>query len=99
MGAAALAGDPLVLELLEQAAERIGNAIASLVDFSNPATLVVCGGVLRTGPLFLDVVTRVVQQRSSALALRDLEIVSATWTWTWTARSCAAARHSRSKRL
>lgn len=78
IGAAASMGDVLVLELLQHAAERIGNVIASLVDFSNPATLVVGGGVLRAGPVFLDVVTRVVRQRCSALALRDLEILSAT---------------------
>lgn len=78
IGDASSVADPLVLELLERAAERIGNVIASLVDFSNPETLVMGGGVLRTGPNFLTVVERVVRQRCSTLALRDLKIISAT---------------------
>lgn len=89
IGAAATAGDALVLELLEQAADRIGNVVASLVDFGNPATLVLRGGVLRTGPVFLEVVKRIAHQRCSTLA-RSATSRSSPLPSTCTAKSCRA---------
>ncbi|HKP07871.1 MAG TPA: ROK family protein [Microbacterium sp.] len=78
IGAAAAADDSLVLTMLADAARHISDVVANLVDFSNPGAVVLGGGVLHTGPVFLEVLTRTIRDRCSDLALRGLEIRSAS---------------------
>lgn len=49
IGAAARAGDETVLGLLDDSADAIATVIANLVSYTNPARVVIGGGVLQTG--------------------------------------------------
>lgn len=78
IGAAAQAGDALVRELIEARASVIGDVAANLVNFANPGQLVIGGGVLRTGDDFLNIISAVIQRRSTRLATDGLVIRSAS---------------------
>ncbi|GAA0321428.1 ROK family protein [Kineococcus aurantiacus] len=78
VGRAALAGDPVAAGLIDASARAVAEVTAHLVNFSNPGTLVLGGGVLRTGTRFLDVMADTVRQRCTDLAVRDLVIRAAS---------------------
>ncbi|GAA5039780.1 putative NBD/HSP70 family sugar kinase [Thermocatellispora tengchongensis] len=78
VGAAVVAGDDLAREVAGRTARTIATVAANLVNFCNPGTLVLGGGVLRTGRYFLDVFREVVLQRVTDLAGQDLEIRAAS---------------------
>ncbi|MEV5966577.1 ROK family transcriptional regulator [Kribbella sp. NPDC051952] len=71
---AARRGDEASRELLDKAAESIGQVLSVLVDFFNPAIVVVAGRPA-DGNDFLARIRETVYGRSLALATRDLRIV------------------------
>jgi glucokinase-like ROK family protein len=72
--AGASAGDPACLQLLHQAARRLGQAMSSCVNFFNPSLLVFGGGVARAGDLLLPGIRQAVLELSLPLATRNLRI-------------------------
>ena len=61
---AALAGDPLALQVTQEAAAHLGRAVAGLLNIMNPS-LVIIGGVLaRLGDLLLDPLRDTVRRRT-----------------------------------
>lgn len=68
-------GDEDCRQILGEAAEDIGTVLSVLVDFFNPAVLVVTGGVASGGDAFLARIRETIYGRSLALATRDLRIV------------------------
>jgi len=68
-------GDQECRQLLDEAAENIGRVMSVVVDFFNPAIVVVAGGVTSGGDSFLARIRETVYGRSLALATRDLRIV------------------------
>lgn len=68
-------GDPLSLELRNDAAELIGLATANLVTQLNPAVLILGGGVLLSSPTLRRMVEDVVRAQTSHTALQELLIV------------------------
>jgi glucokinase-like ROK family protein len=70
----ASAGDPACLQLLRQAAWRLGQAMAGCVNFFNPALIVFGGGVSRAGDLLLPGIRQAVLELSLPLATRNLRI-------------------------
>lgn len=71
---AASHGDPVGLELLNSAGLLVGEMLATLVNFYNPALVVIGGGVTASGDLLLAAIRQVVYRRSLPLATRDLRI-------------------------
>jgi len=71
---AASAGDPACLQLLHQAAWRLGQAMSGCVNFFNPSLLVFGGGVSRAGDLLLPGIRQAVLELSLPLATRNLRI-------------------------
>ncbi len=72
---AALAGDPLALQVVHEAAEHLGTAVASLLNLMNPAMVVLGGDLARLGELLLDPLRERVSSRtlvSSVSAARIL---------------------------
>jgi glucokinase-like ROK family protein len=65
---AASHGDPASVAAIAYAGERIGVALASLVNLLNPSLILVDGGVARAGEMLLDPIRRAVAARSLALA-------------------------------
>lgn len=72
--AGASAGDPACLQLLHQAAWRLGQAMSGCVNFFNPSLVVFGGGVSRAGDLLLPGIRRAVLELSLPLATRNLRI-------------------------
>ncbi|MGP3775829.1 ROK family protein [Streptomyces sp. SDT5-1] len=78
IGAAAVTGDALALEMIDTRSRHVADVIANLVNFCNPGVLVLGGGVLRTGPRFLDVVASTVRSRCIRLVTAGLTIRAAS---------------------
>jgi glucokinase-like ROK family protein len=76
VGIAAAAGDPVSIQLVRQGGYRLGQVLASLVSFFNPALLVIGGGVAAgLGHPLLAEIRSVVYRRSLPLATGNLPIV------------------------
>ncbi len=71
---AASGGDGAALALLQAAGSRIGQMLASVVNFFNPSLIVVAGGVARSGDQLLAAVRETIRRRSLPLATRELLI-------------------------
>lgn len=70
----ASAGDPVCLQLLRQAAWRLGQAMSACVNFFNPSLLVFGGGVSQAGDLLLPGIRQAVLELSLPLATRNLRV-------------------------
>ncbi|WP_081190367.1 ROK family protein [Saccharomonospora piscinae] len=75
---AAQSGDRVAVELLTRAGRLIGNLLATLVSFYNPALVIIGGGVANAGDLLLAAVRETVYRRSLPLATRELRITRST---------------------
>ena len=71
---AAAHGDPVSVELLQEAGRRVGQVLASIVNFFNPSLIVIGGGVAQSGDQFLATIRETIYRRSLPLATRDLVI-------------------------
>lgn len=71
---AALAGDPLALQIVHEAAGHLGPAIASLLNLMNPRLVIIGGGLSRLGDLLLEPLRDVIRNRTlvSSLAAADV---------------------------
>jgi predicted NBD/HSP70 family sugar kinase len=71
---AAAFGDPFAVEVFGGVGRHIGQMLAMLVNFYNPALIVLGGGVANAGDLLLASVRQAIYSRSLPLATRDLRI-------------------------
>jgi glucokinase-like ROK family protein len=71
---AAVAGDAVAIGLLTRSGRLVGETLATLVNFFNPSTIVIGGGVAATSDTVLASVRQAVYQQSLPLATRDLHI-------------------------
>ena len=78
VGLAAQHGDQISNELLARSAQFLGESVARMVNFFNPATIVIGGGVATSGDSYLANVKQVVIKRSLPLATRSLQIARST---------------------
>ena len=76
---AALAGDPLARRLVNEAAEHLGVAIASMLNLMNPSKVIFGGGLTRVGELLLSPLRETIKRRTlvssvdaSALVMSEL---------------------------
>jgi glucokinase-like ROK family protein len=71
---AALAGDPLALQVVEEAAGHLGIAVAGMLNLMNPSMVVVGGGLARLGELLLEPLRETVRKRTlvSSVAASEL---------------------------
>ncbi|NMC52297.1 MAG: ROK family protein [Chloroflexi bacterium] len=75
IGNAAREGDAVAIEIIRNSGRIIGEVIAGLVNFFNPGTIVIGGGVSKLGNLFLSSIRQSILKRSLPLATRDLSIL------------------------
>jgi glucokinase-like ROK family protein len=78
VGEAARDGDALAIEVIRDSGQAVGDVLAGLVNFYNPAMIVVGGGVSHLGNLLLSSIRQEVFSKSLPLATRDLQIVFST---------------------
>jgi glucokinase-like ROK family protein len=71
---AASRGDPVALELFNEAGRLVGSMLATVVNLLNPSLVVVGGGVVNAGDGLLASIRHTVYGRSLPLATRDLSI-------------------------
>ena len=71
---AALSGDALALQVVQEAAQNLGIAIAGLLNLMNPELVILGGGFSRLGDLLLDPLRDVISKRTlvSSLAAADV---------------------------
>ncbi len=77
VAAAAQRGDLVAQEIITEAGEHLGIAIASLVNLFNPSMVVIGGGVSQIGDLLLDPIRKTVKERSLNSASKVVRITSA----------------------
>jgi glucokinase-like ROK family protein len=75
---AAAFGDPVAVDLLQAAGRRVGNMLASVVNFFNPSLIIIGGGVAQSGDQLLASIRETVYGRSLPLATRQLLIQRAS---------------------
>jgi predicted NBD/HSP70 family sugar kinase len=71
---AALAGDPLGLVIIREAAEYLGIALAGIVSMLNPAKIILGGGLARAGDLLVDPLREVIGRRSRITSAAGTEV-------------------------
>jgi glucokinase len=67
--------DRLAGQLWEEAGERLGVTLASIVNLLNPEWIVLAGGLSRAGKLLLDPLRRTILKRSFPTAARAVKLV------------------------
>jgi glucokinase len=77
VGRAATQGDPLAIELLQQAGFYIGVGIVNLMKLFNPGIIVIGGGVSQVGNLLFEPIRHTVQARISHFYWENCPIVPA----------------------
>jgi predicted NBD/HSP70 family sugar kinase len=73
---AALAGDALALQVVDEAAEYLGIAIAGMLNLINPGRVIVGGGLARLGELLLSRLRRAISSRTLLASIAPTEIVT-----------------------
>lgn len=71
---AAMGGDPLALEVAQEAAANLGIAVAGLLNLMNPSLVVVGGDLARLGHLLLEPLRETIEKRTlvSSIAAADI---------------------------
>ena len=72
---AALDGDPVVMEVIRQASQYLGIAVANLIDLFNPNVIVVGGPLAELGALLVNGIREAAQRRAFPLSFQGVEIV------------------------
>ena len=67
--------DPLALRLWEEAGERLGITLASVVNMLNPEWIVLSGGLSRAGRFLLDPLRRTIQKRCFPTPAKAVKLV------------------------
>jgi glucokinase-like ROK family protein len=73
---AALAGDPLALQVVREVAHHLGVGLAGLVNLLNPAVVILGGGLARLGELLLGPLRHTVERRTLASSVAVARIVT-----------------------
>lgn len=73
---AALAGDRLALQVVREAAEHLGVAVAGLLNLLNPRVVIVGGGLVRLGDLLLEPLRETVRRRTLVTSVDVSRIVA-----------------------
>ena len=73
---AALAGDPLALRVVDEAADYLGIAVAGMLNLLNPGKVIVGGGLSRLGELLLSRLRRSLASRTLVGSIAPTEIVT-----------------------
>lgn len=76
VAAAAAAGDPLALRIVEETGEAIGAAAAAIINGFNPSVIVLGGGVVDGMPGLVPIVDREMRRRALAAAAAHVRLLS-----------------------
>jgi len=71
---AALDGDPMSVELIRYASDKLGVGVANMLNLLNPETVILGGGIARAGDLVLDTVHKTIRGLSLPASISGAEI-------------------------
>ena len=71
---AALDGDPMSVELIHYASERLGVGVANMLNLLNPKMVILGGGIARAGDLVLDTVQKTIRGLSLPASISNAQI-------------------------
>jgi predicted NBD/HSP70 family sugar kinase len=74
---AAIAGDPLAVSIVREAAEHLGVAVAGMLNLMNPSVVAIGGSLARVGNVFLVPLREAVRARTLISSLVAAELVAA----------------------
>jgi glucokinase-like ROK family protein len=74
---AAQRGDLLAQQIMEEAGEHLGVALAGLINIFNPDMIIVGGGVAQMGDILLEPIRKTVKERSLLSATTNVRITTA----------------------
>jgi len=69
--------DPLILELVENAARGLGSRAASLINLLNPEIMIIGGGIEEVGTFFIESLKKMVKVAAIEEATRKLKVIPA----------------------
>ena len=72
-----LSGNKTARKIWENAAQHLGIALCGVVNFFNPDTIVIGGGVANAGEIIFATVRKVIRARSMPTSARAVRIVKA----------------------
>lgn len=73
---AAIDGDLLSIQLLNEAGKYLGIGVANLINLLNPSSIILTGGVVRAGKFVLEPLFEAVKKRALHAAAKEVTIVS-----------------------
>lgn len=88
---AAAQGDHLAQQILAQAGQHIGVAIAAVVNLLNPGIVVIGGGVAQAGDLLLEPIRTAIRSHSLQAGASSLQVTSASLGYRSSAMGAVAA--------
>lgn len=71
---AARAGEPVAVQVVQEAAEHLGVAVAGLLNLMNPSMVILGGSLTRAGELLLDRLRSIVRDRTYATSVAATDI-------------------------
>jgi glucokinase len=77
VGAAARGGDSLAMEVISQAAGYLGMAMVNLVNIFNPEMIILGGGMVELGALFVDPAKKIAAEKAFRVSAQAVDIVTA----------------------
>ncbi len=78
--AAAVKGDKAAIEIWKYTGEKLGILLAGLLNFFNPDTIVLCGGVSQAGNFLLGPAKKEMEKRAFKSALKSCKVVVSKYT-------------------
>jgi len=72
-------GDELSIKLFDQACFYIGIGLSNLINIFNPDTIVIGGGISKTGKVLFDKIQEVVNKHGMGLSVKSAQIVPAAF--------------------
>lgn len=73
---AAKQNDALALEIINEATEYIGMAVASMINYVDPSLIILHGGVSQAGDILINKINKVIARRRMKFAGRNAKIVT-----------------------
>lgn len=70
-------GDKKAREIWEDTARHLGNALSGVVNFFNPDTVIIGGGVANAGKIIFDTVKKIIRERAMPIQAKAVRIVKA----------------------
>ena len=77
---AALKGDKSAIEIWKYVGEKLGILLAGIINLANPDTIVLCGGISRTGKFLTDPAKKEITERAFRSAVKGCKIKVSHYT-------------------